>query len=430
MDSLYAGIGIRDITPAEGTPLWGYMGRQGSAQGILDPLYAKALAFQADSDAAVLVSLDLGRVPVDAVCDRIRARAAQAGAGQVFLTTTHTHHAPVMDENGAPYVDRIEALIGDAIEDALADLAPARVGTGRVEFDMAHNRRKILDDGSCVMLWRNEERIPTQPVDREATLVKLEREDGSPLALLVHFACHPVIMGPSNMEYSADYVGVLSAAVKEASGFECVFLQGATGDINPYLDKTPITQGGIEAMRSVGQDFASTVLDALPGIEMGVDAEGSVAFVQKPVEVGCRWDFNDPVQRDIYVGAHGGKGTLFSRYVEAMRSDLCVPLAVLLLNGDIALVGMPGEIFVEYQLALKARTSVKTALLCGYTNGYHAYFPTVRDAIAGGYGGTLASYVGLGAADRLTTEALVEIARLAGQDGRPCTPEDFRLVDA
>lgn len=429
MDTLLAGVAVRDITPGPGVALWGYMDRLGPATGTLDPLYAKAVVFRAGDDAAALVSLDLGRTPLDAVRARLCERAARAGVGHVFLAATHTHHAPEMDVENAPHIDVIERLIGDAIEEAVGNLRPARLGVGRAEFDIAHNRRRLLDDGRCVMIWRNEERFPTGPVDREATLVRIEAEEGDPLALLVHYACHPVVMGPSNRQYSADYVGELCRQVKQDTGFECVFLQGAIGDINPYLDKTSVEDGAVEAMRSVGRSCANAVLAALPGIRAELPEHPSVACSETSVPVGVRWNMDDPAQRAICLMAHGGEDGLFYRYLHALRPDLTVPLTVLVLNRSLALVGMPGEIFVRYQMELKDNGPVRPTLLCGYTNGYHAYFPTVRDALAGGYGGTTASYVGIGAADRLTTEAQIEMARLMGQLERPSVIEDFMLLE-
>ncbi len=102
------------------------------------------------------------------------------------------------------------------------------------------------------MQWRNAEREPTAPVDREYAVIRLDRADGTPLAVLFNYACHPVVMGGDNYQYSADYVGTASAVVEKDLKTTCLFLQGACGNINPYMDKTPQNQGGIEEMRQDG----------------------------------------------------------------------------------------------------------------------------------------------------------------------------------
>jgi len=426
MMNLFAGVAVRDITPNPGAPLWGYTEREGPATGRLDPLCAKAVVFRANGKTVAIVSLDLGRVPLEQICSRIRDRVRAKGVDYVFFAATHTHHAPVMEIAEAPYMSRIESGISEAIEEAVGRLEPARIGVGRTMIDIAHNRRKLLKDGRCFMIWRNEERIPTAPVDREAGVVKVTNLEGKPVVTLVHFACHPVVMGQSNYEYSADYVGEMSRLVREQTGAECVFLQGACGNINPYLDKTPIDHGAVDAMRSAGKECAETVLRALKGIDTRIPEAPSVAFVERPVDVGIRWDLTDAATVESLRAAHGD---MFDVYIGSASPDLAVPLSVIVLNGALAFVGMPGEIFVQYQLALKEGSPLRDSFLCGYANGYYAYFPTVRDAVAGGYGGTVASFVGLGAGDKLLVEAEIEIARLTGKRVGKCSPEILALLE-
>ncbi|MBX7257557.1 MAG: neutral/alkaline non-lysosomal ceramidase N-terminal domain-containing protein [Candidatus Hydrogenedentes bacterium] len=429
MTQFEVGIGVRDITPEPGVPLWGYGDRTGPATGKLDPLYARAVTFRAGDVTACVVSLDLGRAPVEGSCARIRERARRAGVQHVMLCATHTHHAPVMEFEDLPHVAGIESAIGDAIEASVDALRPACIGVGHAHVDIGHNRRVIGADGRCRMLWRNEDRRPTSPVDREATLIKLETTDGKPLAVLVHFACHPVVMGPSNLEYSADYVGELSRCVKEATGAECVFIQGGSGDINPYLDKTSIQNGGVEAMRGVGREAAQSIIAALPEIETSPPELPSIAFAESSVHVGLRWDFSKPEVWGTFIGSHAWLRDLVKPYSRYLVPELSVPVAALVLNGDVALLGVPGEFFVQYQLDLKATAPVRHALLCGYTNQFHLYFPTMRGAVAGGYGGIVASYVGFGAGDKVLLEGKQLLAELMGATRVTCTSEDFELIE-
>ncbi len=135
--------------------------------------------------------------------------------------------------------------------------SPVRIGVGRGTADLAHNRRHFLPDGRVAMQWRNVEREPTEPVDKEFAVIRLDRADGTPLAVLFHYACHPVVLGSDNLEYSADFVGTACATVGEQLHTTCLFLQGACGNINPYVDKTPRDQGGVEAMRNMGAAWAN-----------------------------------------------------------------------------------------------------------------------------------------------------------------------------
>ncbi len=428
MAEFMAGVCVRDITPPAGAPLWGYGDRTGPATGTLDPLHAKAVVFRAADQAAAVVMLDLGRAPTQTVRRRIAERVRAAHVDYVFLSATHTHHAPVMEMEDADYILPIEDKIVEAIVEASATAKPARLGTGRTQIDIGHNRR-IVKDGKCQMLWRNEAHTPTSPVDKEAIVLRLDGVDGAPIATIVNYACHPVIMGPTNLEYSADYVGEMCRLVEDETQAPCLFLQGGCGDINPYYDKTAIDDGAVSAMRKAGETCAKAVLALWPDIETKAPEKAAVAYSEQDVHVGSRWDLRDLEQQQIYAEAHGGLSGFFSFYLQKAKPDLAVPLSMVVLNNEIVLVGVPGEFFTYSQQVLKAGSPLDNTLLCGYVNDWHAYFPPLRDAVAGGYGGTMASYVGLGAADKVLTEGLIEVARLIGDGLRKCTPLDFEIID-
>lgn len=422
-----AGAAVRDVTPAPGLDMWGYSARTGPATGTLDPLYAKAAVFAAPGASVAVVALDMGRMPLPAVCDRIRARVRNAGIDQVMFTATHTHHGPALESEDAPHVLALEQALGECIEEAAAGLRPARIGVGRATADIAHNRRIITPDGQCLMLWRNEEKKPTAPVDYEMVIVRVDGEDGAPITTLVNFACHPVVMGPENREYSGDYAGEMARRVSEKTGAPCLFLQGGCGDINPYLDKTPIDDGAVEAMRGVGQACADAVLAALPAIQPAAPEAPSLACSMQSVNVGARFDTSKPEQVAALRAVYGAQVDLF---IGQMRPDLSVPVGTLVLNNELALVFVPGEFFVQYQLDMKRDSPLPNTLFCGYANEFHLYFPTIVGAAAGGYGGLAATYVGVGAGDKVITAACTEIGKLSGRLKEVYAPEDFALDEA
>lgn len=439
--TLLAGIAVRDITPPPGVPMWGYSDRKGPATGTLDPLHARALVLKVADQSIALVTMDLGRVPAPGVLDQIRAKVKGAGVAHAIFTASHTHGGPVMEMDDDPHVKMIAGKLTECIEEAAKNLQPVKMGVGSTAFDISHNRRVITRDGKCEMLWRNEKKRPTSPVDREATIIKLETADGKPFVSLVHFACHPVVLAGDNLEYTADWVGEMCRVVKKESGAECLFLQGGCGDINPYLDKTPRDAGGVDAMHSVGKQCADAVMAALLNMKVGTPEQPSLAYIEKMVEIGTRWDFTDSKQVDVFRGVYGG---MFDRYLKGLTSDLAVPLSVLIINDQVSLAFVPGELFTRHQIDLKQYAPLwpaglssdpetngarRRALLVGYSNDFHIYFPTILDAAAGGYGGVVATYVGLGAGEKLVLEAQAEIGKLTGKLKDFCSAEDFVSVD-
>jgi len=112
------------------------------------------------------------------------------------------------------------------------------------------------------------------------------------------------------------------------------------------------------------------------------------------------------------------------RATRLLRENMELPVTTLLLNQDLAFVGMPGEPFVEFQMQLRAKSPLPNSFLLGYTNGYYAYFPTIGAAVRGGYGAdstVVPTEVGTG--ERMLNTGLISIYELLGklseQPGKP-----------
>jgi hypothetical protein len=91
-------------------------------------------------------------------------------------------------------------------------------------------------------------------------------------------------------------------------------------------------------------------------------------------------------------------------------------VTTVLLNQDLAFVGMPGEPFVEFQMQLRARSPLSNSFLLGYTNGYFAYFPTIASAVRGGYGASsTVNPTEVGTGERMLNTGLVSIYELLGR---------------
>ncbi len=431
-DTLRAGVATADITPEPGKMLWGYSNRTHGATGTLDPLMAKAVVLRAGQQSVAIVSLDLGRTPEESVLAKVREQTtARCGVSNLFITASHTHHAPAMEstaDDPNPYADKVGQQIAEIICAAARDLVPVRMGVGRGMADFAHNRRKFLSDGRVAMQWRNAQREPTEPVDREYATIRIDRNDGSVLAVLFNYACHPVVMGGDNYQYSADWVGAASGVVEEQLKTKCLFLQGGCGNINPYMDKTPLDQGGVDEMRKMGRSLGELLAKTARETVTRQPAHRSVKYESRQIPIRVRWDIEDPQVRAVLSKAYGPR---FDNYISktVKNNMLHCTLTTLLIDDDLALVGMPGEIFVQFQTAIKTRSPVANSFLVGYTHGYYAYFPTIRDAAAGGYGGKTATYAEPGAGERLTDEALITLYKMTGQLHDVPRPEDFKLLE-
>ena len=429
---LQAGVATVDITPEPGKMMWGYSNRTHGATGTLDPLMAKAVVLKSGDQSVAIVSLDLGRTPEESVLAKVRQRTtADCGVSNLFVTASHTHHAPALEasaDNPNPFGEKVGEQIAEIICKAAGNLVPVRIGVGRGTADFSHNRRKFLPDGRVAMQWRNAEHEPTEPIDREYATIRLDRADGSVLAILFNYACHPVVMGPDNYQYSADFVGPACSVVEDQLKTKCLFLQGGCGNINPYMDKTPVGEGGVEEMRKMGRGLGELLVKTARETSTSIPAHPSIKYESRKVPVRVRWDLENPEVRAILSKAYGAR---FDNYLSKTikNNTLQCTLTTLLIDGDLALVGLPGEIFVQFQTAIKTRSPVTNSFLVGYANGFYGYFPTIRDAAAGGYGGKTATYVEPGAGERLTDEGLITLYKMTDQLHDIPRVEDFKLLE-
>src|SRR5215207_6161658 len=247
---LSAGVARVTITPPIGIPMIGFAGR-GPAAGIHDDLTATALVLE--GPAALLSGDGLGagisRLAVIA-CDLLFLRAEEVRAvreaigrltdvppDQVVIACSHTHYGPLTepdrDEQGQQvesYLANLVHLLAGAVAMARDRVAPCRLGFGQGEVRIGINRRERTADGQ-IILGQN----PLGPVDPRVAVLRIDDGDGQPLATVLNYACHPVSLGSKCTDFSADFPGTARRLVEEQTGAMCLFLQGATGNINPLL---------------------------------------------------------------------------------------------------------------------------------------------------------------------------------------------------
>ncbi|MDX1384004.1 MAG: neutral/alkaline non-lysosomal ceramidase N-terminal domain-containing protein [Thermoanaerobaculia bacterium] len=414
---LEVGVAKADITPPVGGAMYGYGARGDNvATGVHDRLWAKALVARAGGTSVAFVTLDLGAFEKDRTQRVKDAVRRETGIENLVLVASHTHSAPTYQPDfpdaERPYAAAAEAAIAGAVAEAAAGLRPARfaVGWGRVEE--GHNRRLRLPDGSIEMLWGNRERRPTSPVDYALGVVAFRTLAGEPLATWIGFQCHPVVLGPENLEISADYPGVMTARVDAEIGGVAMFLQGAAGDINPFWDKTPPAEGGFEQVAAMGEKLADEVVRVVRRMPPAGDV-ASISFRSREVPLAPRWDLDDPAVEAAFRANEFG--WIFDRYRARFARESRAEVTTTLFGDRLALASFPGEFFVEHGLRLRQQSLVPDTLFVGYANGALAYFPTLRAAAEGAYGGKEATLVEVGAGEKLVSLALEALHRQLGK---------------
>ena len=397
-EGLKAGTAKVDLTAPVGYPMGGYGARKGVSTGIHDPNFARVVILKSGDISLALVSIDL----VFFFSDRMVAEAKKKwDVDHVILSSTHTHSGGFpkvknfMDINGYfedPWYQSVEEKILSAIGDAGKNMFPARIAAGRGSVYLGHNRRQVDENGKVTMLWRNTERIPTGPVDPTVGVIRIDDESGEPRVVLVNYACHAVIMGPDNLQFSSDYPGYMTQYIRNEFGEKCmsVFLQGASGDINPYHDKEPMTEMGFRAAEEAGVSLGKEAVKVAKRLKSKSNANSSIKVIEDHLTFPTRYDPDKTAEIGI---------------ITAM------------INNDIALVGIPGEPFVQHQIDLYKRSHLDNTFTLGAVNiGMGApmagYLPTIQAAVEGGYGASFATMLEVGAGERIIDRAVINIYKM------------------
>ncbi len=379
------GVARVDITPPVGHAMGGYAARKQNATGTHDPLYATVMVVQSGERSLALVTCDLRSF----VSTRVGELAKQRyGITTTIISVSHTHSGPLTWESRTPWYSEAEDKMVEAIGKAKSAMAPSTMSVASGEIYLGFNRRKV-QDGHATMWWRNAEMLPSHPVDPTVNVIEVKDAGGKTRAVIVNYACHPSVLGPDNVQYSADYPGAMKRYVEsQMPGALCLFIGGGAGDINPYRDKEPAAGEGFQAVDEMGQKLGRYVVGLLP---RGRPVSGALRTASEIAEVGSRWKPDEKIAVGWTAGAFG--------------DSLCF-------------LALPGEPFVDHQITFREKAECGSAMLFGYSYSaggvWAGYLPTIRAATEGGYGAGYNTTVAVGSTERIVDRSVVRLFELRG----------------
>jgi hypothetical protein len=386
-------------------PMWGYGDRHALlSQGTADPLMAKAVVIEAGDERLAIVGMDIGRGPTAAMMQRIREAAAEkAGVAFVMIAGSHTHHGPVIEltdragfgkgkfDDAVAYAKRLPEQLIEAIVEAKNGAVPARMGVAKKNVPLNRNRHT--------------KRTP-KATDPMLATIRFDDAAGKPIAVIANFAAHPVTMNTLVLEFSADYPGALQNRVEQELKTNCVFMQGASGDLSP-------NRGELSG-KQFGEALGDQVVALAKSIETRSPKSPSLRGKVDRFKFTSRVDFSNAILIALFERAFFPE--LVRNYAEEFAGGIEPELTTVLLNENLALVGGSGEFFCNHSNRLKERSYVDDTLFFGYCNGHHMYFPTIEAVSEGGYGADAAvSPVEIGAGERMMNQALVNIYTMLGK---------------
>ena len=353
----------------------------------------------------------------------------------IRICLSHTHAGPPYGKdnlNGAgwitegvelinPYYDSFPEKISKAIEEAVSSIVDCNVSYGKGMSDININRRPA-DKNGALFTGRNWD----GPVDHSVDVIGFDTAEGTPVATIVGYACHPHILGPDNRLISPDYPGHMRKTVEDIVGGSCLFFQGYAGNQGPVHTFV----GDVEVARKAGKLLGLEASKVRMSLDPFERREELIEIVQAGADLGIYEDVavskpNDDLTinntyidlptldfpsyeeaSEIYENAIselkkarelGNKDEIKKMVSNAKRANFTRRNSLRSKNGkvniwiqtikigDIVLQGLPLEPFIEYGDRIKSLNPNKKIILSGYTNCIHGYLPTAKAYEEGGY---------------------------------------------
>lgn len=288
---LRAGVGRSDITVE--TP----------DRPVRDRLFAKVLAFDDGQTRLAIVTMDA--VAIGGICDiedhflpevrqRIESEFGIPGAHTLF-NASHTHPPGRILCSHEQLIERTVA----AVREAMRDLNEVTVGAGEGHEDqIIMNRNLRLKNGKHWTIRHANPCPPEEdiagvgPIDPEIGILRVDRLDGRPLAVVYNFGCH-LLFGDMLGSITGNIPAIASQIVEDelGEGVMAFFLQGAAGDIIDTGFKNLTKARSIEAM---GRKLGEQVLSCSRKIST---EEGKLSVISRDVELPRRTDILGRVEK-------------------------------------------------------------------------------------------------------------------------------------
>jgi hypothetical protein len=324
------------------------------AAGVHDELEAVAAVFDDGETRVGIVAADVVGLSHGFVQSVRAAHAERLGLDYLLVHSTHNHNGP--DTQGLwgswylssgvdeAYMESLRAKLGDALEQAVRELVPARLEAAEIT---GYDRRigtidtrgpQVIDDGIRVAIVR-------------------AAEGPRVLGTLLNFGNHVELLWSKNLQLTADVAGYArrglsdgllydGALYKPGLGGTTLWLTGniggliTTGPETGVLDVRsgePIALPSFEKARAQGYVIAEAVLDTAAAGGFAPVASPRVRVHQRSLEV--------PVaNRPLVFGARIG---VLDRDVRRVFSPQTETEVALVEIGDVWIVCVPGELYPE-----------------------------------------------------------------------------------
>jgi hypothetical protein len=423
---------LADVTPPLGSPLCDALCKP--AKEIVDPLSARGVVLLTGKQPIVLCAVDwvgIGNGGHDAFREAL-ARAAGTTRERVAVHCLHQHDAPgcdfladdVLQSQGlgnklfdVAFARKAVQRVADAVHQAVqmpVTVTHVGIGKARVEH-VASNRRVMGPDGKVKYVRYSSTKDPKIRAEPEGLIDPYVQLLGfwagdRPLAVLTYYATHPQsYYGAGGV--SCDFPG-LARGLRERAlpGVSLIHFNGAGGNVTAgkYNDGSPANRPAL------AQRLAKGMKEAFDGVKKipikAADVEWRVTGAALPLSPLYRVKDVEARLADAKL-PEADRLRAARNLVWARRCAEGAKLDITCLHiGPAYVLHMPGELFIEYQLAAQKMRSDAPVMMAAYGDYGPGYIGTAVAYTQGGYETGPVSRVGPGV-EEVLLRALRELLK-------------------
>lgn len=375
-------------------------------------LRANAVIIESNTKVCI-ISCDviiLGRDILDNVCKKIEAQE-NIPFENILITCTHTHHAPsTVTVHGYKREEVFCQRLKDAIVSAVhkANEKLKNIKNSECFFTLGHectvgqNSRMILDDNTILWVPLTKDFAflrPTGPFDSELPVLAFKQADGKLETILFNHSthnigAHDIKRSPGSQrsgiqdimdakKRSPGFYGLAAQELEQELGGTSIFLLGAAGSTHDLSLSTD--EKIIRIKNAVKETYSKAEKREI----------SRIVSVKKEFEYKVRtFDENKEEKavsyycRKRWVGDPESVIEVFRkmrRELTKYQGEIRKGWLQVILIGDVAFVGVPGEFFTKLGMEIKRRSPFRYTYIIELANDYIGYIPDKEAFDLGGY---------------------------------------------
>lgn len=408
------GYSSRVVNPDESLPLSGYGNEETRyMQEINGDIKVFVIAIS-DGEGNDILWINTDLIQVSAVNGEIMQNMINVATGvpieRIYISGNHSHSAPKFSGNStnervARYQEKFYNALTEVAVEAMADRKPATMETGSVETENLNfvKHYQYVDENGETQYFGdnfgtavyNETTTHTTEVDPTMHLLRFKREGCKDL-VICNWRAHPHFTGGSKKYVlSSDYPGFFREAVEQQLGVDCVYFQGACGNVNSSTRLAE--ERRTTDVRTFGALLAGYAIEGLTNnmtaIESGTiktqyyEYWGEINHTFDSLYVQAKtvssvwsstnsWDECRPHMTPYGIRSPYHANAIVANYGRTTEKDGLLRMNAVSIGDSFAFVTFPGELFDTISAQTEEGSPYATTMLIGYSNGHIGYLPS------------------------------------------------------